>query len=250
LAKRNNLLFIDDDPKIIEGMKAIFTQDQADKESLKKIDSLLGFENKDQVQTNLPIQDQDDYAIFSALQGEDGVNIVRNRLLKQDPIQVAFVDMHMPPGISGVETVSRLHEVDSNIEIVVVTSYSDKKLGEVLRKAKRLDRILYLRKPFYPVEIRQFALNLCEKYRLERIKDEFVAHISHELSTPLSSVLGFSELLKNNKSLNPKDHQCAEICHSNALFLKNLVEDLIDVARMQRPAYASAFFNGKYKYKF
>ena len=175
------------------------------------------------------------YEIKTASQGQEAVDLVKQFLETDFRIHVAFIDMHMPPGWSGVETINRIHQIDDRIEFVLVTSSSEKVLAESLKNVARSDRGLYLRKPFYKLEIRQFARNLSEKYRLERVKEEFIAHVSHELSTPLSSILGFSELLQSSSELGPSDLESAMVCHSNALFLKDMVEDLIDVARMQRP---------------
>ncbi|GAA3634066.1 chemotaxis protein CheB [Flavivirga jejuensis] len=64
-------------------------------------------------------------------------------------------------------------------------------------------------------------------------KNYFLANMSHEIRTPMNSVLGFSELLKNNY-LNQKDRlKYLEIIDSNSKQLLNLIDDIIDVAKIE-----------------
>lgn len=44
----------------------------------------------------------------SAYQGVEGVQLLRQALKKGEPYAVAFVDMQMPPGIDGIETITKL----------------------------------------------------------------------------------------------------------------------------------------------
>ncbi|MGH1394636.1 MAG: PAS domain-containing protein [Trichormus sp.] len=65
-----------------------------------------------------------------------------------------------------------------------------------------------------------------------RIKDEFLAVLSHELRSPLNPILGWTKLLRN-KRLNPtKADQALETIERNAQLQAQLIEDLLDVSRI------------------
>ena len=59
------------------------------------------------------------------MQGLDGVAEVERALGENDPFAVAFIDVRMPPGIDGKETAKRIRALDPNINIVIITGYSD-----------------------------------------------------------------------------------------------------------------------------
>ncbi len=108
------------------------------------------------------------YELTTALQGEEGFAKVAAAVEKGVPFALAFIDIRMPPGWDGVRTARRIRETDPRIEIVIVTAYSDRERSEIVEKVGSPERLLYLKKPFDPEEIRQFALCLTRKWNLER----------------------------------------------------------------------------------
>jgi two-component system sensor histidine kinase BaeS len=71
-----------------------------------------------------------------------------------------------------------------------------------------------------------------QRDRLDRLKDEFVLTASHELRSPLTSVLGFAELLiMERDSLTPKQVETVEVILDNCRHLVRLLNDLLDLAR-------------------
>jgi signal transduction histidine kinase/CheY-like chemotaxis protein len=67
-----------------------------------------------------------------------------------------------------------------------------------------------------------------------RIKDEFLAVLSHELRSPLNPILGWSRLVRNGKLNATKTAQALEIIERNAQLQSQLIEDLLDVSRILR----------------
>lgn len=74
--------------------------------------------------------------------------------------------------------------------------------------------------------------DISERVRLERLKDEFVLTASHELRSPLTSVLGFAEILHMQRDQMPSSQaDTVEIILDNTRHLVRLLNDLLDLAR-------------------
>jgi two-component system sensor histidine kinase/response regulator len=108
------------------------------------------------------------FEIDSAFQGEEGLERVLRALAENRPYALAFVDVRMPPGWDGIETIARIWERDADIQIVVCTAYSDYSWNEMLEKLGQSDRLVVLKKPFDNIEVQQLASALTEKWRLAR----------------------------------------------------------------------------------
>ncbi|MGB3297451.1 MAG: PAS domain S-box protein [Phormidesmis sp.] len=67
-----------------------------------------------------------------------------------------------------------------------------------------------------------------------RIKDEFLAVVSHELRSPLNPILGWSQLLKRGQLSPEKTAQALEIIERNAKLQVQLIGDLLDISRILR----------------
>lgn len=67
---------------------------------------------------------------------------------------------------------------------------------------------------------------------VERLKTQFLSTAAHELRTPLASVYGFSELLMNQQVDPAKRQRAVAIVHRQAGVLKHLVDELLDLARL------------------
>ena len=73
---------------------------------------------------------------------------------------------------------------------------------------------------------RERAAALADRLELERQRQDFVATTSHELRTPITSILGYSDLLRESEAATP-ERDWIEIIHRNATRLGDLVEDLL-----------------------
>src|SRR6059058_546114 len=108
------------------------------------------------------------FTMESAYQGEEGIELLRSALDKGQPYAMAFVDMRMPPGMDGLETITKLWELDADLQVVICTAHSDYSWHDLLAKLGSSDRLLILKKPFDVVVVRQMAEALCAKWELLR----------------------------------------------------------------------------------
>jgi signal transduction histidine kinase len=67
----------------------------------------------------------------------------------------------------------------------------------------------------------------------DRLKDEFVALISHDLRTPLTSIMGYLELALDSDGITPEQRGYLEVVERNSERLLHLVNDLLFVARLE-----------------
>ena len=107
------------------------------------------------------------FKLLHARSGSEAYDIVKTTIETGDPIAVAYVDIRMPPGMDGIETTQRIRAIDENIEIVLMSAYTDKSLGEIVHEMDLLHKLLYIRKPFAREEIQQITLALAEKWNVE-----------------------------------------------------------------------------------
>jgi diguanylate cyclase (GGDEF)-like protein/PAS domain S-box-containing protein len=106
------------------------------------------------------------FEMDSAYQGVEGLEKVRAAQLAGLPYAMAFIDMRMPPGWDGVETVEHLWLADARLQIVLCTAFSDYSWAQVLTRLDVRDRLLILKKPFDAIEVYQFANALTVKWQM------------------------------------------------------------------------------------
>jgi two-component system phosphate regulon sensor histidine kinase PhoR len=80
-------------------------------------------------------------------------------------------------------------------------------------------------------------LDLSELRRLEGVRRDFVANASHELKTPLTAIRGYSETLRDPNLTPDLVHHFAEVVHANAERLQRIVDDLLDLTRIESGAW-------------
>ena len=108
------------------------------------------------------------FQIDTAAQGQEGVEKIKLAFDSDNPFALAFVDIRMPPGWDGVETIKHIWEIDSNIQIVICTAFSDYSWEETIEKLGMTDNLLILKKPFDNTAVRQLVTTLTRKWELMR----------------------------------------------------------------------------------
>ena len=109
------------------------------------------------------------FEVDSAFQGQEGVARVQQALDEGRPYAMAFVDMRMPPGWDGLETIEHLWAIDPDVQIVICSAHSDYNWTDVVARLNNSDKLLVVKKPFEAIEIMQSANALTRKWQNERI---------------------------------------------------------------------------------
>ena len=206
------------------------------------------------------------YEVTFCRQAEEAVDAVRQAVEAEKPFSVVFMDVRMPPGPDGVWAAEEIRALDPNVQIVMVTGYSDVDPVEIGRRVSPPESLLYVQKPFHPPEIRQFALALSSKSeserrlrqsnaelevrveqrtrelesayeelkKLDKMKDSFLSSVSHELRTPLTSIRSFSEILLQYEEVSSEERkEFLGIINSESERLTRLINDLLDLSRIE-----------------
>jgi CheY-like chemotaxis protein len=108
------------------------------------------------------------FEIDSAYQGEEGLKRIEKSLREDRPYALAFVDVRMPPGWDGIETISKIWEKYPDLQVVICTAFSDYSWKGMVSKLGYLDRMVVLKKPCENIEVLQLAVAMTEKWRLRQ----------------------------------------------------------------------------------
>jgi two-component system, NtrC family, sensor kinase len=204
------------------------------------------------------------FELDSAYQGRDGVAMVEAALQAGRPYAMAFVDMRMPPGWDGVETIERLWQVDPQVQVVICTAYSDHSWEDVLERLDARDRLLIVKKPFDMIEVSQLARTLTAKWALtqqaalqlsgleevvrelkateaalrqsNQALESFSYSVAHDLRSPLKTIDGFSHLLQRSGSGDTAErtkHYLTRI-RAGVKQMGELTEGLLALAQLSR----------------
>ena len=107
------------------------------------------------------------FACEHVMQGLDAVEAIQDSIETDNRFAVAFIDVRMPPGIDGKETARRIRALDPDINLVIVTGYSDFSPLEISRAAGPADKIFYIAKPFQAEEVVQTATALAQRWQVD-----------------------------------------------------------------------------------
>ncbi|HVX10578.1 MAG TPA: response regulator [Pirellulales bacterium] len=265
-APNRRLLIVDDNGAIHEDFRKTLATPRGASGALNDARAALFGESKAAGSSDIG-----DYEIDSAFQGQQALEMVRQAEHNGRPYALAFIDVRMPPGWDGVETVRRIWAEYPDLEIVICTAYSDYSWEDIVRNLGQCGRLLILKKPFDNIEVRQLACALTEKWRLEwqarlkfeeleqmvrsrtrelaemaeglcvaklaaesanRAKSEFLANMSHEIRTPLTSIVGYSDLLHEECTL-PIVRDRLNIIRRNGEHLMQLINDILDLSKIE-----------------
>ena len=161
ILENRRILLVDDMPTIHDDFRKILCPQAPAKAALEAMRAALFGDEAPQA-APAPAA----FELDSAYQGQEGLAKVEAALRQGRPYAMAFVDMRMPPGWDGVETIEHLWQADPRLQVVICTAYSDTSWDEIFRRLDARDRLLILKKPFDNIEVRQLAQALTAKWQM------------------------------------------------------------------------------------
>jgi len=162
------ILIVDDEAGMHESYRQCFKGSGVGAAQGAALDAMAAELFGDDEVATAPAADLPEFETVHCMQGLDGVNAVAQANASGSPFSVAFIDVRMPPGIDGKETAKRIRAIDPDINIVIVTGYSDFSPLEISRAAGPADKIFYIAKPFQVEEVVQTATALGKRWEVDQ----------------------------------------------------------------------------------
>ncbi len=157
------ILIVDDEPAMHDSYRRSFAGTRG--EGAAALDAMAAELFGDDVAAD---REAPEFACTHCHQGLDAVGEVERAIAAGEPFSVAFIDVRMPPGIDGRETARRIRALDRDINLVIVTGYSDFSPAEIGKVAGPIDKIFFIAKPFEVAEIQQTATALARRWEVDR----------------------------------------------------------------------------------
>ena len=171
------ILIIDDNAAIHHDFRKVLSAD-AEYTAKAALDSL----EADILGEPATATDRPSFKIDSAHQGQEGVAMARQAVIEGHPYAMAFVDMRMPPGWDGLETIEHLWAEDPDVQVVICSAHTDYDWTEVVTRLGHSHKLLVLRKPAEPIEILQCATALSQKWENDRLVRDQMGRLEDVIS--------------------------------------------------------------------
>lgn len=205
----SRILICDDNAAIHEDFrKVLCPSDKADSAAISALEADLFGSAAPPPET----QTGETYQIDSAFQGQEALTKVQLAHDDGSPYALVFMDVRMPPGWDGIETIARIWEKHPATEMVICTAYSDYAWEDIIAKLGSTDRLLFVAKPFDAIVVKQMAHSLIKKWNLGAQARYYVQNLESEIADrtrQLQTLL--TELESKNQNLARANQQLEHI---------------------------------------
>lgn len=215
-----HILVIDDNTEIHDDFIKILTSTVSNLDTMTN--ELFGLTGSTSV---LP-----QFHIDTATQGQEGVRYIEQAIKNKNPYALAFVDIRMPPGWDGVETIKHIWALDPDIQIVICTAYSDYSWEETISELGQSDNLLILKKPFDCIAVRQLACALTQKWKLMQESRSYTKSLEHSIQM-------------RTKELEHQALHDSLTGLPNRVFLQDKIEQAITTSHNNKTSFAVLFFD-------
>ena len=214
------ILVIDDNRDIHEDFRKVFGSVRRTGSDLSDLEAdLFG----DEAFTTSEKDAWLDVEVASAYQGEEGVRMAIEAAEQGRPYYMAFVDVRMPPGIDGVQTIRHLWRQLPELPCVICTAFSDYGWEEMTRELGKSGQLLILKKPFDTVEVLQFAQALAERSELADAARQYQRQLEEQVKQLQRAE---AELKRNNEQLRLARAEAESASRAKSEFLANMSHEL------------------------
>lgn len=168
------VLVIDDEEMVRDNIEEILVPRIKSNELVDSAANILFDEEEFPIEhrsSNIP-----KFTVEKASNGAEGLEMVRKSIEIGMPYAVIFLDMRMP-GWDGLETATKIREIETKAEIIFVTAYSDTSIEDIVSKAGQ--NVGYHCKPYASEEIIQLATKATDDYNKLRNLEQLIEAISN-----------------------------------------------------------------------
>ncbi len=194
------ILAVDDEEMILTLYRDILTPSNRTENAETSLDELA----TRLFGVNQPMAPPISFDLMTCSRGDEAVEIVKTAAEEEKPFAVVFLDVRMPPGPDGVWTAEKIREIDPNVDIVIVTAFSDISPDEIVRRSPPREKIFYLQKPFHTQEIYQIACALGNKWKTERLLEAYQHQLETRVNERTSDLKTANDLLRDEISKREK----------------------------------------------
>lgn len=160
------ILAVDDEPDVLDSYRDILRSPQ-DRPVNRRLDDLRSRLFDKAKIASVQNENQDVFELELCSSAEEAIQAVKASIEGERPFSIAFLDMRMPPGRDGTWAAANIRKLDKQLDIVIVTAYSDIDPEEISKHAPPKGSLFYIQKPFHPHEIRQLAVALGRRRRYQ-----------------------------------------------------------------------------------
>ncbi len=183
------ILIVDDNQAIHADFRKILAAPDAAAARVDELEAML-FSTSDVVAAR-----PSEFELDSAFQGREALERVQAANACGRPYAVAFVDMRMPPGWDGLETIEHVWRADPLLQVVICSAYSDHSWEDLRTRLGESDALLIIKKPFDPIEVVQSAHALTAKWTLARRARAHVENLESAVGERTSELRALAEQL-------------------------------------------------------
>src|SRR5258708_36027105 len=166
---------------------------------------------------------------FVVEDAEDGLGVLEKYTTFQPDL--VLLDAVMPEP-DGFEVCQRLQQMPGGdrVPILIITALEDE---ASIERAFEIGAVDYVTKPVYWPVLRQRVKRLVESHHLEKMRDDLIQMIVHDMKNPISTIRGYAEVLLADP---PQDAEMPDaltrIYHSSNNLL-NMTMMILDIGRLE-----------------
>lgn len=245
------ILIVDDNESIHDDFRKVLIQERSKEHAeLDELEAeLFGEDKKLDAGKNSGIQPK--YEFDSAFQGQEAFAMVDKAAKEGRPYALVFMDVRMPPGWDGIETISHIWLKHPYVEMVLCTAYSDYTWDDIIEKLGSTDKLLFLRKPFDAVAVQQMALSLVKKWNLGNQARNYVNNLEQEVQQRTMQLQDLLQELetKNSELADSNDQLKHAALHDalthlpNRILFHDRLEQAIKLAKRNKTQLAVALMD-------
>ena len=209
--QNNRILVIDDNPSIHDDFRRILCASVTRNDVMEAAESALFGPEPERIETPA-------FEIDSAFQGREGLELVARAADSGRPYAMAFVDVRMPPGWDGVETITQIWRAYPDLQIVICTAYSDYSWEGIVQHLGRSENLVILKKPFDNIEALQLAHALTRKWCLGQQAKIKVEDLDKMVSRRTQELQAANEQLEQEADERRRTQEA--LCRSEERFSK------------------------------